>query len=83
MKDVKHLIELSSDWLFGHIKGIFVSFVIILAIQVTNWLDLFVLFTSYEKISGAMGLVWWVDFGFTAIAVANWGLRKLGQLLRW
>jgi len=77
MKDVKHLIELCSERLFEHIKGIFVGFTIILAVQITNWFDLTILFTRYEKLSGVMDVVWWIDFGFTAIAAVNWFIRKL------
>jgi hypothetical protein len=77
MNDVKHLMELSSDWLLGHIRGVLIGFIIILAFQITNLLDLTVLFTQYERLSSAMNAVWWTDFGFTAIAALNWLLHKI------
>jgi len=78
MKDVKHLLQLCSERLSGHIKGIFIGFTIVLAVQITNWLDLIVLFTRYERLSGVMDVVWWVYFGFTAIAAVNWFIRRFG-----
>ena len=80
MKDFKHLIELSSDWLFGQIQTRIIGTVFIIAstLEIVNRFDLSVLFTN-PNVSRAMDIAWLVDFIFTVIAAVNWLFRKLWE----
>ena len=82
MTDVKHFVELCSDWLLGHIQTqiIRVVFTTALAFQIANWLHV-PIFPIYSGASHVMDVVWWVDVAFTAIAAVNWFVRKLWESL--
>jgi len=77
MKDIRHLIDLASDWLFGHIQGVLFSFFWITFFQALNHWDLTNYFFIYTKISGLMDWVWRIDFIFTGLGALNWIIRKV------
>ena len=89
MKDIGRLIDLLSerfnDWLLEHIsiKGLGIILLVVGFFQLTNvgivsHIDYP---TIYQKLSIVMDVVWWTDFGFTAIAVINWSIRKFWDSL--
>ena len=82
MRDIKHLIELCSDWLLGRIQAtiIKVVFTVAFAFQIANWLHVSI-FPIYSTASHVMDVVWWTDFGFTVVAVVNWFIRKFWESL--